>query len=111
MIRETLNANSTYAFSFFTTNTGYFRSRATTGGSMTQQTLGFTSAATPYWIKIARSGNSFTAFVSINGFEWLQIGSASTVTMGSNVYVGLAVASGSGVLETATFDNVSVGSS
>jgi hypothetical protein len=60
----------------------------------------------PYWVKITRSGNTFTGFVSPNGTTWTVVGSA-TLTMPSAIYVGLLQASGAdGVLTISTFDNV-----
>jgi hypothetical protein len=41
--------------------------------------------------------------------NWTQLGTSQTISMAQNVYVGLAVNSGStSALATATFDNVSV---
>jgi hypothetical protein len=41
--------------------------------------------------------------------NWTQLGTSQTITMAQNVYVGLAVNSGSTTaLATATFDNVSI---
>jgi hypothetical protein len=41
--------------------------------------------------------------------NWVQLGTSQTISMAPNVYVGLAVNSGSSsALATATFDNVSV---
>jgi hypothetical protein len=57
-----------------------------------------------------RSGNTFTAYRSASGAAstWTSMGSV-TVTMGTNVYIGLAVtAHRDGALNTATIDNVTV---
>jgi hypothetical protein len=60
-------------------------------------------------VKVVRAGNSFTGYRSPDGVSWTQIGSSQTITMAQNVYVGLAVNSGStSALATATFDNVSL---
>jgi hypothetical protein len=41
--------------------------------------------------------------------NWVQLGTSQTISMAQNVYVGLAVNSGSASARaTATFDNVSV---
>jgi hypothetical protein len=41
--------------------------------------------------------------------NWTQLGTSQTISMAQNVYVGLAVNSGSGsASSTATFDNLSV---
>ena len=61
------------------------------------------------WLKLTRTGDTFTAFVSADGVSWTPAGSI-TVALGSTVYVGLAVTSHNpGAVNTATFDSVSVG--
>ena len=63
----------------------------------------------PYWVKLVRSGNTFSAYTSYNGITWTQTGTSETITMAQNVFIGLAVCSDSNsTLVTATFDNVSV---
>ena len=110
MIRETTASNSTYAFTFYLPNSFQMLDRATTGGTPSNQSGG-PSASTPYWLKLARSGSSFTSYWSLDGTYWMQIGSSVTISMATNVYIGLAVDSGAtGRLQTSTFDNVSVSS-
>lgn len=108
MIRESLNANSTFASVYlFPSNNAAFQYRPSTGGSVANNNT--TSTTTPYWLKLVRSGISFTAYRSSDGITWSQIGSAVTISMASNVYVGLPVCSLiSGTICTATIDNVSV---
>ena len=66
----------------------------------------------PYWLKMVRSGNDFSSFISVDGQSWTPVGSTQTIPMAQNVYIGLAVTSiNNGQLTTATFDNVSVTSS
>ena len=115
MIRETLNANAATAYVYdrgsSTSVYNYFWDRTTTGGSATQPGTSPTYAGTlPYWIKLVRSGNTFTAYTSSNGVSWTQVASVS-ITMATNVYVGLMVSSTSNSsLATATFDSVSASS-
>jgi len=60
----------------------------------------------PYWVRLSRVGNAFTGYQSADGATWQLVGSA-TITMGANVFIGLAVTShNDGVLSTAVFDNV-----
>jgi len=109
MIRNTLDAGSANAKTAYWAAYGaiYFDVRATSGGSTTEP--GVVSATLPYWVKVSRSGNSFSSYTSMDGVSWVQVGTSQTISMGSNVYVGLAVTSGSTTaLATATFDNVSV---
>src|ERR1700674_4040833 len=109
MIRETLNAGSTNADTADWAGYGtiYFDERTSTGGSTSS--TGSLGANLPYWVKVTRSGSSFSSYTSSDGVNWTQLGTSQTISMAQNVYVGLAVNSGSGsALATATFDNVSV---
>ena len=111
MIRETLDAKSTNAKTadYPAYNAIYFDTRLTTAGSTSSP--GNLSVTLPYWIKVVRSGNSFTSYIAPDRVTWSQIGTAQTISMAQNVYVGLAVTSGSSSsVVTATFDNVSVSS-
>jgi hypothetical protein len=63
----------------------------------------------PYWVKVSRSGSTFSSFISSDGVNWVQLGTSQTISMAQNVYVGLAITSGSSsTYATATFDNVSI---
>jgi endoglucanase len=105
MIRESLNANAENAFIAVTPGYGVtWQYRTTTGGnSGNNNTTGLNA---PYWVKLVRSGNTFTGYRSPDGATWTQLGS-QTFTMASTVYVGLAVtAHNNSSLCAATFDNV-----
>jgi regulation of enolase protein 1 (concanavalin A-like superfamily) len=107
MIRETLNAGANHLYLFNYSSTLYLTERTATGATSTYQPLG--SGTLPYWIKLARSGNVFTMYGSLDGLNWAQLGASQTVSMAQSVYVGLAVSSRStSSLATASFDNVSV---
>src|SRR5712692_5787613 len=110
MIRETLTPGSTNAYALFGggNSTIYLTDRATTGG--TSSSAGNTTPVTlPYWVKLARSGSSFTGYASPDGLNWAQVGSSQTITMAQNVFIGLAISSNDNTrLTTATFDNVSI---
>jgi hypothetical protein len=109
MIRNTLDTGSANAKTADWAAFGgiYFDVRTTAGGSTSEP--GGVSATLPYWVKVSRSGNTFSSFASTDGVNWVQVGTSQTITMGQSVYVGLAVNSGSAAaLATATFDNVSV---
>ena len=107
MIRETLAAGSKHAFMALTPGNGLaFQRRVATGGVSTHTAGG--ASGTPVWVRLVRNGNTITASSSTNGATWTQVGS-DTVTMGAQVFVGLAVTShAAGVLNTSTFDNVQV---
>ena len=108
MMRETLSAGSRHAFVIVSAGKGLaFQRRVSTGGSTAHTAAG---SGRPYYVKLTRSGNTFTAFKSLDGSNWTKIGSQS-ITMGSTIYVGLAVSSHvDGVLARATFDHTTIAS-
>ena len=107
MIRESTNANAANAFIAVTPGNGVtWQTRSTTGGSSGNAATAGLSA--PYWVKLVRSGNTFTGYRSPDGTNWIQQGTA-TFTMASTAYIGLALTShNSSSLCIATFDNVTV---
>jgi hypothetical protein len=109
MIRETVAANSTQAMMAITPGNGSaFQRRTSTGGSSTH-TAG-PAVTAPYWVKIERSGTTFTGSVSADGSSWTVVGS-DTISMAGTVWIGLAVtAHNNGLLNTSTFDHVSLSS-
>lgn len=109
-IRESLSANAREATAAVTPSNGIsFTWRSATSGS-SSYTNGNAGTA-PYWVRLQRSGNVFTAFKSTNGTTWTQYATA-TIAMGSSAYVGLAVTShNNSTLATDTFDNVTVSGS
>ena len=108
MFRNALTTGSANAFVALTPGNGAtFQWRSNANGSTNAST--FIGAAIPYWVRLTRSGSSFTAYRSSDGVTWTQVGSTITLSMGSTVYVGLAVTShSSGNLCTSIFSNVSV---
>lgn len=66
-----------------------------------------TSESMPCWIRLARHDDFLTGFKSIDGTNWVQIGS-QFLPMSRDVYMGLAVTSSDPAhLATATFNPVS----
>jgi alpha-tubulin suppressor-like RCC1 family protein len=106
MIRETLAANAAHAMMDVTPGNGAEFSRRTTTGASTSVTA--VNGAAPYWVKLVRSGNSFTGYVSPDGVSWTAVGT-DTVVMANSVFVGLIVSSHNDPqLNTATLDGVAV---
>jgi RHS repeat-associated protein len=104
MIRETMAANSSFVSALGGIGLLY---RNGTGANSNEFSGPLNNA--PYWLKLIRSGNSFSSYQSLNGVDWTQMGPTSTITMATNVYIGMAVDSGTvGTLATASFDSVSV---
>jgi endonuclease/exonuclease/phosphatase family metal-dependent hydrolase len=107
MMRETLNADSRHAFMLVSPGKGLaFQRRTATAGTSTNTSGGL--GTSPYFVKLARTGNTFTAEKSTDGVTWTAVGSQS-MTMPSTIYVGLAVSSHvDGVLANATFEQTIV---
>lgn len=110
MIRDTLAPGAKNALLFVapvSSNGISFQGRTSTGGN-TSTFSGVSPVATPCWLKLAREGNTVTAYWSSNGSTWNMI-SSQTVSMSTNAWIGLAVGSKDNILlNTATFDNVTV---
>ena len=109
MIRETPDAGSKQATLACTLANGLGYFWRVVGSNDT-----YYSAAnrldTPCWLKLVREGDLLGGFISTNGVDW-QLADWERVTMGQNVYVGLAVSSHDDQgLCTAWFDQVSVSS-
>ncbi|HYF47819.1 MAG TPA: PKD domain-containing protein, partial [Planctomycetota bacterium] len=88
-----------------------FQKRSLAGGDSTSSGPGANSfPSLPYWVKLERVGNLLKGYTKpddgVSG--WTQI-SEGTVTMGSSVYIGLAVTSHTNAATaTAEFDNVTL---
>jgi len=115
MIRESLTPNARYValvsrptLSASIVFEGAELRVRTTTGAMPQQ-VGSRDQAMPNWLRLARTGNTFSAFISADGSNWLPVATA-TVAMNTSVLIGASVVSAQyGVWTTASFDNVSVG--
>jgi FlaG/FlaF family flagellin (archaellin) len=111
MIRETLAAGSTHAFMPITAGGGNGRSfqrRLVADLASTNADGPAPTVTVPRWVKIERKGNDFSAFDSVDGKTWNQIGTAVTIVMKDPVLIGLAVTSHlAGTVRTWTLDSVS----
>ena len=109
MIRESLNPDSAHAFACITPANGVASQyRPSTGG--TSGNYNQTGVAAPYWVKLERSiSGLFTVSHSANGSTWQPVTGAvaQNISMGSNVYIGLAVTAHDAALTCrAVFSNV-----
>jgi len=105
MIRETLDPGSAQAFALVSFAKGVAFQRRDATGATSVSTAGPLVSA-PYWIKLERQGDTFTASASPDGATWTVVGT-DTIPMAQAVYVGLAVSSHTtSATATATFDSV-----
>jgi regulation of enolase protein 1 (concanavalin A-like superfamily) len=109
MMRESLSPGSRHALMLVSAAKGLsFQRRTSTNGASASTTIAGTA---PEYVKVTRSGNTFTASHSSDGASWTTVGSA-TISMASTIYVGLAVSSHmAGTLATAAFNSTAVTSS
>ncbi len=102
MFRRTLAANSAHALMLLRPTDGVaFQTRVNPGGASSAN-YGVEVSA-PCWLKLVRTGNHFTGYLSLDGVEWIQVGQKDIVMEGT-AYVGLALTShNNAVLNTSTF--------
>jgi len=66
------------------------------------------AVAPPYWVRIDRSGDTLTGYLSPDGQDWTQLGDARSISMTDPVLIGLALTSHNATVATsAQFSNVS----
>lgn len=114
MIRETLDPGSKHAFMAGTPDGSdrvtrtTFQRRLNTGGASSSTHNNSPDPNDPYWVRLVRSGDTFSGYWSTDGTNWTLVGTA-TISMNTNVYVGMAVTShNDGTLCTTEFSNVTV---
>jgi regulation of enolase protein 1 (concanavalin A-like superfamily) len=110
MIRETLDAGSKHAAVVVTPGNGVSFVRRPTMNAASEQ-VNQTALQAPYWVRLTRKGNTFTAQRSADGNTWMSIttdpASVVDITMTPNVFVGLAVTSHNTSMQTsAEFSSV-----
>jgi regulation of enolase protein 1 (concanavalin A-like superfamily) len=107
MIRETLDAGSKHAMVVVTPSSGVsFQVRSTIGTGSEQVAVAGVKA--PQWVRLTRSGNTFTGEYSANGTSWQTVSSV-TMPMLTDVYVGLCLTShNASATCTSNFSNVTI---
>jgi hypothetical protein len=106
MIRESLDPSSTYAIMFPTPDRRRaFQNRPTTGGTVVSaHSAAGAFVAFPFWVRLERKANQFTAYYSPDGTSWTRQPDTEntgtnrslnpvTISMGASVCIGLAVTS------------------
>ncbi len=107
-VREGTGAGSRHAFvGLKSDGTGRFINRVTANANAANFELA--GLTIPQWLRIVRSGNTVTGFVSADNVTWTQLGATATFgNLASSVQIGFAVASGTTANSTglAQFDSV-----
>lgn len=107
MLRESLTAESSHAFTLLSAGKGAaFQRRITAGGTTTHTAGGGLGA--PAWVRLTRSGQTVTASLSVDGANWTVIGSEA-MNWPQTIYAGLAVTSHvAGEPASVAFDNIAL---
>lgn len=110
MMRNAIAANSAHVTVDVTpAKTVEFLRRPTAGANTTSTNVAGLGA--PRWVRVVRSGNSFSAFSSPDGIAWAAVGTPQTIVMDPTINVGLAVNShNNAALVRGTFDSVNIAS-
>src|SRR5438128_1021348 len=105
MLRQSTDPGSPYYAILVTPSNGIVVQYRTTLGGGAQQSAGITGTV-PNYLMVARSGNTYSAYTSSDGYSWtLLAGSSVTLSMSGPVMAGMAVTShNTGALGTVTFD-------
>jgi endonuclease/exonuclease/phosphatase family metal-dependent hydrolase len=107
MMRETLAPGSRHAAMVVSPGKGLAFQRRAGANARSSHTAGGSGKA-PYFVKLRRTGSTFTAYKSVDGTNWKTVGSQK-ITMASTIYVGVVVSSHvKGSLATATFASTAV---
>jgi hypothetical protein len=107
MIRSGFNPSSTHVFMLVSASKGVAFQRRDALAGTSVSTAG-SAAIAPRWVKITRTGDTFSGYESADGVHWTLVGT-DTIAMGTGVDIGLAVTShNTSTSATCTFDHVSV---
>jgi len=112
MIREGLSASAKHVMVVVTPAQGIqFTWRDFSNADMTEHNTQ-TGLTAPYWVRLTRTGNTFTAELSADGATWAPVVDAASntheLTMMGNIHIGLALTShNENAVTVAEFSNVS----
>ncbi len=109
MARASLAPDALYAATFYRGDGSHSWQYRTTTGAAPGSSSGSTAYTLPRWLRLVRSGNTFTAYHSADGSSWSQRGSAQTVALPAEALLGLALTSAeTDTASTAVFDQLTV---
>jgi hypothetical protein len=107
MIRESLTSGSKNVFMGISPNGGLHWQRRTSTAKGTSTSKAGSGTPPNIWARVVRKSNTLSGYTSTDGTNWNLVSSTS-LSMATNIYVGLAVASGSTNLNSSVFSNVVV---
>ena len=108
MFRESLAPGSRHALMAVTASGGSAFQWRPTANQVSLNTDGPISNV-PFWVKLTRTGGTFSGLVSADGSAWQRVGSIA-IPMPKRIYVGLALsAHNNAALNSALFDQLAVG--
>jgi regulation of enolase protein 1 (concanavalin A-like superfamily) len=107
MFRQSLASNSKHVMAIVTPGKGLaMQYRTATNG--VSRTAGLRAGTAPAWLRLVRSGDTFTGYTSADGVTWVTLGSV-TIAMDRELLVGLPVTSHNvSTLATAVFDEATI---
>lgn len=107
MFRESQNSGSPHVMLVVSASMGVaMQYRAQQGGISSN--VAITTGAAPEWLRLRRTGNTFTGFASEDGVTWRTVGSI-TLPLALDTYVGMAITShNNSTLARGVFDNLSI---
>ncbi len=107
MIRNGGAANAAHAIMVATPGNGFaFQYRSTAGGASTHVAGPALNTTPDNWVRLTRSGNTISGWVSADGNSWTQVASVA-IPMATTARAGLAVAGNSASLTgAAAFDRI-----
>ncbi len=110
MIRDTVNGGSMHAMMVITDTARPATAPASSTAPTTDGASGSNDSAVasqpPYWVKIERSGSTFTGYHSADGKTWSTVGT-TIIDMADPVLIGIAVTShAAGENRTYDFDSI-----
>lgn len=109
MLRQSSSANAPFYAILVTPLKGIIVfDRATSGVNV--HTVATISGVAPAYVKVQRSGNTFSAYTSNDGVNWTLVpGSSTSLGLVGTIFAGMAVSSHTtSKISTATFDTVTV---
>lgn len=96
LARSNLETNGLFAAAFGASAQvgSFFEARSASTGAPARQTVsgGYPANYPWQWLRLRRSGSTFTGFASRDGQTWVQLGSAN-ISMPAQIYVGLSLSS------------------